>query len=314
MYGVMKRVLLFITTLLFVFKTGYGQSNVYHPFPDTSAKWNQMYWYDYTGSPPCQVTSPNIIFLAGDTIISSLHYKKLLGSGYEYCQLPSDDCCVHYNTYAGAIRQDSVHKKVYYCAVSTTTDRLLYDFNLNIGDTLPTSYNNCCDSNYVSSIDSILIGTTYRKQYHISTGILAGNSTNYVQLIEGIGSTLGLAYQITPGFESGSNLNCFIQNNVTVYTNPQQQGVGCDLSIGIKIINRQLTFNISPNPSSGNISIAGNIKNIDELKVTDMLGQLVYEAKPNTINTTLTLPDTGVYFITLTSGTETSTKKVIVSK
>jgi hypothetical protein len=53
---------------------------------------------------------------------------------------------------------------------------------------------------------------------------------------------------------------------------------------------------------------------IDELKVSNMLGQVVYEAKPQTTKTTLQIDNEGVYFITLTSGTSVSTQKVVVSR
>jgi hypothetical protein len=45
-----------------------------------------------------------------------------------------------------------------------------------------------------------------------------------------------------------------------------------------------------------------------------MLGQIVYETKPNAekTKTILHLDISGVYFITITIGTEISTKKVIV--
>ena len=312
LYCAIKKVLPFIIILLFVFKTGQGQTNVYHPFPDSNAVWSESYWYQNyysSGYPPCNVVCPNIVFLTGDTTISTIHYKKILGSGY--CSCMGSTSGYYYNTYKGAIRQDSVHKKVYYCAPSTSTDTLLYNFNLSVGDTLLASYINFSGSNYVSSIDSILIGTSYRKQYHISAIVLGCCDSNYVQLIEGIGSTFGLGYLISPSSgESGSTLNCFSQNNVTLYPSTADS---CYLTLGIKTLNRQLIFNISPNPSSGTISIAGNIT-IDELKVSDMLGQIVYEAKPNATNTTLILTDAGIYFITLTSGTATSTKKVIVAK
>jgi hypothetical protein len=72
-------------------------------------------------------------------------------------------------------------------------------------------------------------------------------------------------------------------------------------------------ISVYPNPSSGSINVAYT-SNIDELKVSDMLGQVVYEAKPKTTNTALTLTNAGVYFITLISGTEMSIKKVIISK
>jgi sugar lactone lactonase YvrE len=71
--------------------------------------------------------------------------------------------------------------------------------------------------------------------------------------------------------------------------------------------------NIYPNPNNGSFSII-NSNNIGELKVTDMLGQIVYESKPQSLNTALQIDNVGVYFITITTGKEISTKKVIVNK
>jgi uncharacterized repeat protein (TIGR03803 family) len=86
----------------------------------------------------------------------------------------------------------------------------------------------------------------------------------------------------------------------------------CLAGTGIEqFANSNEQISIYPNPSNGSISIA-NSSNIDELKVSDVLGQVVYETKPHTTNTTLILDKAGVYFITLTSGTSISTKKVIV--
>ncbi len=45
-----------------------------------------------------------------------------------------------------------------------------------------------------------------------------------------------------------------------------------------------------------------------------MLGQDVYEVKPQNSNATLLLNNSGVYFITITTGTEMITKKVTVNK
>ena len=36
----MKKHFLFIITLLFVFKAGQGQTNMYHPFPDSNVVWS----------------------------------------------------------------------------------------------------------------------------------------------------------------------------------------------------------------------------------------------------------------------------------
>ena len=71
--------------------------------------------------------------------------------------------------------------------------------------------------------------------------------------------------------------------------------------------------NIYPNPSNGSFSITSN-HIIDDIKIANILGQTVYEAKPNYENTILKIDNSGIYFISITSGKETITKKVIVDK
>lgn len=290
-----------------------AQTNIYHPFPDSNSVWNETSWY-FTSSPPYNAVScPQILFLAGDTIISTLHYKKILGSGY--CQSQST-CCYYYNVYQGALRQDSIHKKVYYRNNSlTAVDTVLYNFNLNVGDTLPVGYNNYRGANYVSSIDSILIGTNYRKQYHISVrGSTSYSDSNYVSLIEGIGSTLGLTYQIFPPFEAGSYLNCFTQNNVQLYTNPMRN---CDLTIGIKAFNTQnSTFQIYPNPATNIISIDGlPLNEKTHIQIIDMFGnfvsELVVSDKTNVMINVSGLSE-GVYNIRITNTEGSISKRVVL--
>ena len=83
--------------------------------------------------------------------------------------------------------------------------------------------------------------------------------------------------------------------------------------VGIEKYNTTDNAIIYPNPSNGNISIA-SINNIDYIKVTDMLGQIVFETKSFTKIIALQINNAGFYFITTTSGKEVSTKKIIVNK
>ncbi len=75
--------------------------------------------------------------------------------------------------------------------------------------------------------------------------------------------------------------------------------------------NNQLS--IYPNPTNGQINIISS-KNIDTLKVTNLLGQIIYISQPKQIQFTFNINETGLYFVTVTSDNETETKKVLVLK
>jgi len=75
--------------------------------------------------------------------------------------------------------------------------------------------------------------------------------------------------------------------------------------------NNQLS--IYPNPSSGQINIVST-KNIDALKVTNLLGQIIYTSQPRQSHFTFNINATGMYFVTITTEGEVSTSKLIVNK
>ena len=92
-----------------------------------------------------------------------------------------------------------------------------------------------------------------------------------------------------------------------------RESCSADVVTGITSYQKNVNLFVYPNPSSGSIIITST-SNIDAIKVTDMLGQTVCETKPQTAHTTLQLDNSGVYFFTITIGTEIHTKKVIVNK
>ena len=68
-----------------------------------------------------------------------------------------------------------------------------------------------------------------------------------------------------------------------------------------------------PNPCNGSTTIYSD-QDIDELKVVDMLGQIVYEENSHAKKITLQLNKEGSYFVTVTCGQEVSMKKLVVLK
>ena len=78
-----------------------------------------------------------------------------------------------------------------------------------------------------------------------------------------------------------------------------------------QIGNNKELVSVYPNPTSGETTITSS-KNIQYIKVTDLLGQLIYEAQPKQSKFTFDLKETGIYFVTVTSGDVIETKKVVV--
>ena len=85
----------------------------------------------------------------------------------------------------------------------------------------------------------------------------------------------------------------------------------------LSVNNNQVS--IYPNPSSGAFTITSS-QPIDEVRVTNILGQTIFyntvsSFNPNTLNQfTFKLSEEGMYFVTVTSGNNTVTQKLVVSK
>ncbi len=292
----MKKHSLILTILLLALTAGHGQTNAYHPFPDSHAIWIGTYWY-YDPSSGCVVNDDYNLYISGDTTIGTYLYHKLYKNGYMSAPPCLPPGFYYYGQYWSAFRQDSTNKKIY--LFKNGTDTLAYDFNLNVGDTLPITCLSVGFNNYIQSIDSVLIGNQYHKRFWLSN--------NYAALIEGIGTTLGAFVPIAPPFESGNDLWCVRINNQIVWTS--SQGNDCSLtSIRENYVNENQIL-IFPNPFSltTTLKINGNFTNAI-LTMYDAYGQQVKQIK-NISGQTITLHrdnlPSGLYFLRLTENNKT---------
>lgn len=197
----MKQFILLITILIFA---GQGSTAQKIRFTDTTNIWH-VKRYTMATYP----NGSNTTWEYGDTVsIDSLLYYKL--NGY-------------------LIREDS--NKVYVKAVTSspnidTTEQVVYNYNLNIGDTIKlTYYLNDTTRHYVNKIDSVLINNIYHRMWDIQP--VPGNRLgdyNYT-VIEGIGSVKGPLYPLNPvGFEQAYQLFCF-KNQNSIITVPNNNAI-----------------------------------------------------------------------------------------
>jgi len=279
----MKKLLL-ISLLLFVLKSAFAQTNVYHPFPESNAVWNESFRIWGCNFWPYYHEERYSYVMTGDTVIGATTFHKL---EWPFIQL-MDTCFgnfpMNYPGYAGAIMQDTAARKIFYVHPNQSNVQLLYDFSLQLGDTVLSSLvSSCPNTTIVTNIDSILINGSYRKQF-------TWYGSQVTTVVEGIGSLNGLL-DISCGIIDGPefNLGCFKENNVVMYTNPSFADSVCATINGIKNIDDvKTTTTIFPNPFHNtaelrfdNTRLAGDKI---ELKIYNTMGELVREEEILPVN------------------------------
>ena len=193
--------------LIILYSCASFSQNSYTPFPEGKADW----LIEIQGS-PWGLPGGQIYYTNGDTIIGGTTYNKILvsnlGETYVY-EYPKNKYQISTafpfskGAYSFAYRNDIQNKKVYALYKDSTNERLWFDFNLKIGDTLK----NNADANYqllsfpynigtqynsgtnihdfelliVKSVDSISICGKYHKRFNFNSSIFP------LSLIEGLG-------------------------------------------------------------------------------------------------------------------------------
>ena len=295
----------------------YSQS--YQPFPTEDALWREM-----TGGYQSSNCTDYHILITGDTVVNGYIYSKLQKIGVKYAEdswgICTDQIIWTFNYYAGAIRNDSANKNVYLLPEGSNEDTLFYDFKLSMGQVLPQTYAYYYEDGgvkVVSNIDSILIDDKYHMRYYISD-TLNGVWTDYVELIEGIGTTFGLFGNLTVPFERGSELLCFKRNGYTVYP---YVGSPCNLVTATEENEHgDDVLQVYPIPFTTSTTIEYELTNPSHIQITiyNTIGETVYKAedgiklqgKHTFIWSPESLPE-GMYYAVLRSEEGVSVVKVI---
>ncbi|MBN2729091.1 MAG: T9SS type A sorting domain-containing protein [Bacteroidales bacterium] len=286
-----------------------AQKSTYHAFPD-SATWRVDH---YLHNPFQMFYNGKFYFhyyFSGDTIINTTEYKKLFKSysyfqnlGYHPSLTPPTSQPIKY---MGALREDSLNNKVYFMFAGQTSDTLLYDYNLEVGDTLmgiPGRYYMYWYPIVVSSIDSVLIQGEYHTRWNFDT---CDNYTPFI--IEGIGSSSGLIEEIcTYAIDFTSRyLVCMKNGDSTLFTHPTYSSMfGCSPIIeSIEDHSTQNSFKYYPNPFTNDLHIETNYW-LDNAKLIlyDVSGKEVL-TMTNLSGQDITIPrgdiPNGIYFIQIT--------------
>jgi hypothetical protein len=240
----------------------------YKPFPTSNAMWRE-------NSGGYEADCEHYQYLiAGDTLINERTYHKLEKSGIKYYPGYWGGCDFDHpykinNYYVGFFRNDISSKRVYFIEAGTEIEKVIYDFSLSVGDTVPELYP---DGYYtIDAIDSIDIGGIYHKRF-----LIDNNCWDMYDLwiIEGIGSTYGLLSPFRCPFEWESKLGCFSINEETLYKDPWWEGDCAPIYLGIeKFSQNETMISLYPNPTTGEMRIESAGWRVEDVEIFDMYGR-----------------------------------------
>ena len=285
-----------ITLLFGLVISGMVYSQDYYPIVQENNEWNVLQVvYPGTGNPWDTIYWTESYKITGDTIISEQTYKKVYFSEEE--TPPNWE-------YKGGIREED--EKVWYFPKYGNGETKIYDFTLNVGDTLGYQYQ------AVMVVDSIAfheISGVERKHIYFSYI----DFSPYTELwIEGIGSNYGI-FSVGSGGSLGgwTWLLCMSENEDLIYMNPNYNS--CHLiSTDIEETDNSI-IEIYPNPARDKI----NIKNTESIKIEsisiiDLKGQKLLEFEKNKTELDLSEISTGIYLLMVTSEKGEIIRKLIV--
>jgi hypothetical protein len=231
----------------------------------------------------------NWIKFEGESTINDTVYKNIYRSDNEFRE----------NWYHhGFIREDST-KKVF--IRQNNRESLLYDFNLNVGDSIFAGFN---EYFFVTNIDTIEMQyfNTPQKQFYFGYSPEDEGYYQYYSWIEGIGSLQGILSGPSNMFIVGAvyHLVCFTENDTLKYRHEYHSScfpIGYYSGMEIPLQN---TCNVKVGYGSDFVTFTiGNFGSTnDRLKIFDISGKLIEEhpaASDNTITISKSRYEPGIY-------------------
>ena len=292
------------------------RSQTYFPFPTDSADWYNSLTCQLASCPSTSPKAPDELMQFGDTVINTKTYRKL------------------YNKQSSSLHSfyREFNKRIYskYPLGGTfgndTAEFVLYDFNLNVGDTVyikvPTSWSVVCPATLkrvIATISSTVLPSGTHKTFDFQT--ISGTCCPMppFKWIEGVGSDVGLLYNLNYYYWSiclsnpgpyQINLVCNFRNGVSYYSN------GCTIT-GLNTLTNIASENVNvfPNPNSGqqNVNVIAT-ENIKSLSIKDVLGKevkFISNINSKEYNADLNSLSNGVYLITIRLDNKTVSRRLI---
>lgn len=237
----------------------------YVNFPLDSAIWRIDYYNSSGCSPGPQPNGSFQYTLDGDSVLNSITYSKIYSSGISNCLTFG---------YCGLLRDDTLSQKVYYVYPDSVNELLMYDFSVNVGDTINDIYNAFpLFYHVVDSVDQVTLGGVSRKRIRY----ISGSPVMEPYIIEGMGNASGLMAPLeSPG--ELFDLTCFSYNGTSIYPTSSSD---CSLIDNVFDANSEYaTISIFPNPIHSIAMIEYSGREIQEVRIVDSCGRIMKRLFP----------------------------------
>ena len=213
--------------------------------------------------------------------------------------------------YMGCYRQDTAIRKIFIISPGNSVEQILYDFSLQVGDTVVSyllSWACIPDETTIVGIDSVFINGNYRKRWEWQ------DQDGYsAHVIEGIGSEYGLL-EPTCEIVDGplTTVMCYKENGTVIYTGTILPDTNCNIVDAVKNIpEKKFAVTFSPNPFHTTATLEINpdsyrdeeLKNKNcQLKIYNTLGALVLQSSFSNLQSVIISRENmtnGLYFFEL---------------
>jgi len=297
------------TCFLFFFIVQFAYSQEYVPFPTDSTVWNEG-WSSNDGVSQTG-SGIELFYLFGDTVINNLSYSLLYTGWYPYSPdvIPPE---IAETEFVGLIREEDkrvyfTQKNVFDDALDVADEEVLYDFNLNVGDTITHCFNHPVEGLFavVQNIDSIqILDGSYRKRYEMWSYENLPSPWSTYEIIEGIGSSNGLLFNCgEDGWHYSHWLNCVGTTDENTYHNGWSPLNGVDGRCFDTVINVESPIyqplSLHPNPTTGIVRLSEPMYDV-HLSVYSSIGQKVLDERAfNGSMIDLNGLASGVYFVVM---------------
>ena len=217
----------------------------------------------------------------GDTLIEDVRYMKIMGN-------INDEFPMLFTV----LREEN--GKVWMRYLSTSEEKLLYDFTASVGDTLCFGEWDACF--VLDSISTEQIGGADRRKFWFGLEYdNMGRPRAKETWVEGIGSDYGLLWCGYYGIPDGWHcLLCFHQNGELVWENPEYG----ECTYTEVEENKDSEISVYPNPANETVTIGG--LEVAEIQVYNSLGQLINSIKSTNVMSVSELPE-GIYLLRVTT-------------